>query len=330
MRATLRRRWRTERHDAVWNAVSNTAICGTSMPAAFAGACSGASAASSYGFHGTSHQYVHRRAAGVLPEARVIFTAGVGENSAGVRARVVAGLERMGVELDAAANARATAGHPLRPDGDVLDVATAASRVRVLVVATDGVRAVRGAGGSGASLALTSPAARPAAAATLLRWPVRAEGREIADQARSLVLAAAESGREIVCVCFFGVLGFFGWKQRHWARRGARSTGSAAAQAVRAHTRQSAPVRALHTPAKGACSPPARVVGQCARVARARAAHAAAGCGGGGRWWTCASHLCAPASIFCSAPSIAPSTAAASSAGTSASTPVEIHVRKPV
>lgn len=47
----------------------------------------------------------------------------------------------MGAELDAAANARATPGHPERPEGDVLDISTEASRVRILVIATNGARA---------------------------------------------------------------------------------------------------------------------------------------------------------------------------------------------
>jgi acetate kinase len=57
----------------------------------------------------------------------VVFTAGVGEHAAPVRAQVCAGLEVLGVELDAQANARC------KPDADI---ATAGSRARVLVIAT--------------------------------------------------------------------------------------------------------------------------------------------------------------------------------------------------
>jgi acetate kinase len=57
----------------------------------------------------------------------LVFTAGVGENAAEVRAMTCAGLEGLGVELDATANAAC------RPDADV---ATASSRGRVLVIAT--------------------------------------------------------------------------------------------------------------------------------------------------------------------------------------------------
>ncbi len=56
----------------------------------------------------------------------LVFTAGVGENSADVRALACAGLGHLGVELDAANSA-------CRPDADV---AAPASRARVLVLAT--------------------------------------------------------------------------------------------------------------------------------------------------------------------------------------------------
>lgn len=59
----------------------------------------------------------------------VVFTAGVGENSAPVRARALAGLEVLGIELDAVANT-ATA-------RSARDIATVGSRVRVLVVPTN-------------------------------------------------------------------------------------------------------------------------------------------------------------------------------------------------
>jgi acetate kinase len=57
----------------------------------------------------------------------LVFTAGVGEHSAEVRAAACAGLEHLGVRIDEAANAAA------RPDADV---ATASSPARVLVIAT--------------------------------------------------------------------------------------------------------------------------------------------------------------------------------------------------
>jgi acetate kinase len=57
----------------------------------------------------------------------LVFTAGVGEHSAEVRAAACRGLECLGLEPDAAANAAC------RPDADV---ATPASRGRILVIAT--------------------------------------------------------------------------------------------------------------------------------------------------------------------------------------------------
>jgi acetate kinase len=57
----------------------------------------------------------------------LVFTAGVGEHAAPVRARICAGLEYLGLELDAPANTSC------RPDADV---ATPGSRARILVVAT--------------------------------------------------------------------------------------------------------------------------------------------------------------------------------------------------
>ena len=57
----------------------------------------------------------------------LVFTAGVGEHAGEVRASICAGLECLGLELDAQANAAA------RPDADV---ARASSRGRILVIAT--------------------------------------------------------------------------------------------------------------------------------------------------------------------------------------------------
>lgn len=59
----------------------------------------------------------------------VVFTAGIGENSAPVRAGALAGLEGLGIELDGAANAERA---PLPRD-----IATAGSPVRVLVIGTN-------------------------------------------------------------------------------------------------------------------------------------------------------------------------------------------------
>jgi acetate kinase len=57
----------------------------------------------------------------------LVFTAGVGENSAEVRAASCRGLECLGIELDTVANDRC------RPDADV---ARRGSRARILVIAT--------------------------------------------------------------------------------------------------------------------------------------------------------------------------------------------------
>ncbi|HKI38415.1 MAG TPA: acetate kinase [Gemmataceae bacterium] len=57
----------------------------------------------------------------------LVFTAGIGENAAEVRARICTGLGGLGLALDAAANGRS------RPDADV---AAADSRGRILIIAT--------------------------------------------------------------------------------------------------------------------------------------------------------------------------------------------------
>ncbi len=59
----------------------------------------------------------------------LVFTAGVGENSPEVRAAVCQGLEFLGIEVDAAANAAAR--------GVKADIGAPGARVRVLVVPTD-------------------------------------------------------------------------------------------------------------------------------------------------------------------------------------------------
>ncbi len=69
----------------------------------------------------------------------VVFTAGVGENQPGVRARVCDDLEVLGIRLDASSNASADVG--AAPDG-VVAVHAADARVAVLVVATDEEREI--------------------------------------------------------------------------------------------------------------------------------------------------------------------------------------------
>lgn len=59
----------------------------------------------------------------------IVFTGGVGENAARVRALACAGLERLGIALDEAANAAAA--------GEVAEIGRAGSPVRVFVVRTD-------------------------------------------------------------------------------------------------------------------------------------------------------------------------------------------------
>jgi acetate kinase len=61
----------------------------------------------------------------------IVFTAGVGENDPVVRDSVCAGLEPLGIAIDAARNEAA------RGPGEPVDIATASSRVRILVVPTN-------------------------------------------------------------------------------------------------------------------------------------------------------------------------------------------------
>ncbi|HME12158.1 MAG TPA: hypothetical protein VKF79_04820, partial [Candidatus Acidoferrum sp.] len=60
----------------------------------------------------------------------LVFTAGIGENSAEVRAEACARLEFLGVRLDAARNEGLANEKPLRDQ----DIALADSRVRVLMI----------------------------------------------------------------------------------------------------------------------------------------------------------------------------------------------------
>jgi acetate kinase len=76
--------------------------------------------------------YVHRLRAAIAAMAAamggmdvLVFTAGVGENSAEVRAAACSGLEFLGIRLDAQVNARPTLD---------ADVSAATSQVRVLVI----------------------------------------------------------------------------------------------------------------------------------------------------------------------------------------------------
>jgi acetate kinase len=62
----------------------------------------------------------------------LIFTAGIGENSPEIRARICQGLERFGIDLDDDANRTARADR-----GDVADVSEAGARVRILVIPAD-------------------------------------------------------------------------------------------------------------------------------------------------------------------------------------------------
>jgi acetate kinase len=59
----------------------------------------------------------------------IVFTAGVGENDPNTRAATVAGLERLGIELDAGANTA--------PGRGVREISTATSATRVLVIPTN-------------------------------------------------------------------------------------------------------------------------------------------------------------------------------------------------
>lgn len=71
---------------------------------------------------------------GGAPHA-VVFSAGIGENSAEVRAAVLAGLEHMGLELDLAANERMV-------HGACGEIQAPGSRVKVLVIPTDEERSI--------------------------------------------------------------------------------------------------------------------------------------------------------------------------------------------
>ena len=76
----------------------------------------------------------------------IVFTGGIGENSAEVRANICGGLEWMGLELDAERNAAQTDGHEglISRDGSHL-AAYVIPTDEELLIARDTVRCVRGA-----------------------------------------------------------------------------------------------------------------------------------------------------------------------------------------
>lgn len=59
----------------------------------------------------------------------IVFTAGIGENSAEIRQRCCTGLKEFGIDIDTTKNGSLS--------GDITDIATAESRVRILVVRTN-------------------------------------------------------------------------------------------------------------------------------------------------------------------------------------------------
>jgi acetate kinase len=75
----------------------------------------------------------------------VVFTGGIGENSAEIRSRVCAGLEWMGLELDAERNAAHTGGREglISKDGSRL-AAYVIPTDEELLIARDTARCVRG------------------------------------------------------------------------------------------------------------------------------------------------------------------------------------------
>ena len=73
-------------------------------------------------------KYIGAYAAAMGGVDAIVFTAGVGENSAEMRARVMEGLEYLGAKLDAEAN---------RVRGQEAVISTADSKVTVLVIPTN-------------------------------------------------------------------------------------------------------------------------------------------------------------------------------------------------
>jgi acetate kinase len=85
-------------------------------------------------------KYVGAYAAVLGGADAIVFTGGIGENSALVRSRVCEGLLYMGVALDEAQNAGASGA--LAASGGIVDVATPRAPTRVLVVRTDEERMI--------------------------------------------------------------------------------------------------------------------------------------------------------------------------------------------
>ena len=73
-------------------------------------------------------KYIGAYAAALGGVDAIVFTAGVGENSAEMRARILEGLEYLGVKVDPEKN---------KIRGQEIDIATADSAVRVLVIPTN-------------------------------------------------------------------------------------------------------------------------------------------------------------------------------------------------
>ena len=75
-------------------------------------------------------KYIGAYAAALGGVDAIVFTAGVGENDKGVRARILEGLEYLGVEVDFDYNLSA-------PRGEEIELSKPASRVKVFVIPTD-------------------------------------------------------------------------------------------------------------------------------------------------------------------------------------------------
>ncbi|RYZ67671.1 MAG: acetate kinase, partial [Proteobacteria bacterium] len=81
-----------------------------------------------------ARKYVGALAASLGGVDAIVFTGGIGEHAAAVRAEICQGLTFFGATLDPAANAAKSTAER--------DVATTESRVRILVVGTDEERAI--------------------------------------------------------------------------------------------------------------------------------------------------------------------------------------------
>lgn len=74
-------------------------------------------------------KYIGAYAAILNPPDAIVFTAGVGENDAGMRQRICAGMDYTGIDLDEEKN-------NIR-SGELREISTAGSRVKVLVISTN-------------------------------------------------------------------------------------------------------------------------------------------------------------------------------------------------